>query len=153
MSITSILRECATDLLETEDKVGVEQVVTCAYRRHADQFAQASEAMVLDAARRIVRGLLRDLSSDDNEQLSFPSMAGLPSAIAVQTPDGTYYVRQDKATWSELQAGRDVRAENVTRAQAKLDAYDDVLDALRPYMEGTDRSVADAVALMSNEAA
>lgn len=154
MSVNAVLRECAVDLLETEPKVTVEQIVGCAYRRHGDEFAAKAEQMVLASARTIVANLLRDLTDDDgDEQLAFDGFGGLPSAIAVQSPDGTYYVRADKATWPELLAGRDIRAENVARAQVRLDAYDSTLDMLRPLMESNPSlTVAQAVARMSEAA-
>jgi hypothetical protein len=81
--------------------------------------------------------------------MSFPGIEGLPSAIAIPADGGTYYVRSDKATWSELLVGRQVRVENVQAAQAKLDAYDETLEALRPFMESDDRvTVAAAVEAM-----
>lgn len=49
--------------------------------------------------------------------------------------------------------GRGVRDDNVTAAQAKLDAYDETLAVLRPYMEGTERSVSEAMTLMQQEVA
>lgn len=147
MNVHAVLRECAVDLLETEPNVTVERIVGCAYRRHGETFAEHAETMVLAMARTIVAKLLRDLTDDDgDEQMAFPGFGGLPSAIAVQSPEGTYYVRADKATWPELLAGRDVREENVARAQVKLDAYNDTLDELRPFMEADHRvSVAEAV--------
>lgn len=153
MNVHSVLRECAVDLLETEPQVTVAQVVACAYRRHGDVFIQATEQMVQAAAKTIVAKLMRDLSEDDAPtQLSLPGL-GLPSAIAVQTAEGTYYVRSDKATWDELLAGRQIREANVSAAQAKLAAYDESCDLLRPYMEGTGRTVAEAVRLLSEAAA
>lgn len=153
MNVRSVLRECAVDLLDTEPNVTVAQVVGCAYRRHGDVFTTATQQMVEAAARDIVAKLMRDLTDDDGPaQLSLPGLE-LPSAIAVQHPDGTYYVRSDKATWSELLAGREVREANVAAAQAKLDTYDESLDLLRPHMEGTERTVAEAARLIAEEAA
>lgn len=146
MNVRAVLRECAVDLLDTEPHVTVEQIVGCAYRRHGDSFTEATQQMVLQAARDITAKLMRDLT-DDDEQLALPGVAGLPSAIAVQTENGTYYVRADKANWSELQAGRRVRSDNVAAAQAKLDVYDETLDLLRPFMENDETvTVADALA-------
>ena len=153
MNVHAVLRECAVDLLETEPNVTVEQVVGCAYRRHGDAFAEHAEQMILSMARTIVGKLMRDLADNDDEQMEFPGFGGLPSAIAVQTPEGTYYVRADKATWSELLAGRQVRADNVEAAQRKLDDYDETLDVLRPHMEDRpDLTVADAVRRFSKAA-
>lgn len=154
MNVHAVLRECAVDLLETEPNVTVEQIVFCAYRRHGEAFAASAERMVLASARTIVAKLMRDLTEDDDEQLAFAGFGGLPSAIAVQTPDGTYYVRADKATWPELLAGEDVRVANVTAAQAKLDAYRETLEQLAPFMrDDATVTVADAAAKMSEDAA
>lgn len=153
MNVHAVLRECAADLLNTEPNVTVDQVVGCAYRRHGDAFNEAQQAMVLAAAKTIVAKLMRDLTDDDGQQtLGFTDLE-LPSAIAVQHPDGTYYVRSDKANWDELMAGRALRESNVVAAQAKLDAYDESCDLLRPYMDGTGRTVADAVRQMRDDAA
>lgn len=154
MNVTSILRECANDLLDTEPNVTVEQVVGCAYRRHGDDFAAATERMVLAAARSIVANLMRDLTDDEGDgQLVLPGLS-LPSAIAVQTPDGTYYVRSDKATWPELLAGREVRAQNAAAVMAKLHAYDESLETLRPVMEANQAlTVTDALRKLRDEAA
>ena len=154
MNVHAVLRECAVDLLETEPNVTVEQIVFCAHRRHGDAFAEHAERLVLAAARTIVAKLMRDLTENDDEQLSFTGFGGLPSAIAVQTPEGTYYVRADKATWPELLAGEDVRASNVTAAQAKLDAYRDTLEQLAPFMQDDETiTVADAVQRMTEAVA
>lgn len=150
MSVHAILRACAVDLLDTEPTVTVEQVVNCAYRRHGDEFAAQADALVLSSARAIVANLMRDLSDDDgNAQLTLPGL-DLPSALAIPAPNGTYYVRTDKATWVELVAGREVRAVNVERAQAKLDAYDESIDVLRQFMEHDPTlTVADALNRMA----
>lgn len=133
-TLNSILTECATDLLDTEDVVDVDQVVACAYSRYGDVFTQETERLVLDAARRIARNVMRDLSDDDTEQ-RLPGIH-LPSAIAMPRPDGSFgYVSAEKATWAVLQAGRELRITNVDRAVAKLDLYDATLARLRPFME------------------
>lgn len=154
MNVHAVLRECAVDLLDTEPNVTVEQIVFCAHRRHGDAFAEHAERLVLAAARAIVAKLMRDLTEDDDEQLSFTGFGGLPSAIAVQTPEGTYYVRADKATWEELLAGEDVRATNVAAAEAKLAAYRETLEQLAPFMSDSPTlTVAEAVAKMAEAAA
>ena len=101
-----------------------------------------------------VARLMRDMiDDDDGEQQSLPGF-GLPSAICVQSPNGTYYVRADKATWPELQAGRRVRSDNVEAAARKLRRYDDALAELEPFMaDDEERTVAQAVALMAEAAA
>jgi hypothetical protein len=150
VSVRSLLRECAADLLDTEPSVTVEHVVQCAYGRHGDVFAAEADRMVLQSARTLVAQMMRELVEDDDDQLSLAGI-GLPSAICVQSPDGTYYVRSDKATWPELQAGRFTRVSNIHSAQRKLDMYDSRLDQLAPLMEHDPTlTVADAVRLMAS---
>lgn len=154
MRVRTVLRECAADLLDTEGRPTVERIVNCAYMRDGAAFAEAADEMVRTAAREIVAKMMRDLTEDSSDQLAFAGFGGLPTAIAVPTPEGTYYVRSDRATWDELVIGRNVRAENVEAAQAKLHAYDETIEGLRPYMEGRPNvTVADAVAAMQKAAA
>ena len=149
VNVRAVLRECAVDLLAAETKVSAEHVVRCAYRRHGDLFAEATERMVLEHARRIAADIMRSFSEDDGgDQLTIPGL-GLPTAICVASPDGTYFVRTDKATWPEIEAGERQREQNVEAAQAKLDAYREGKETVRPYMEHDHCvSVADAIETM-----
>lgn len=151
MNIRAVLRECAVDLLNTEEQVTVEQVVFCAKRRHGDSFAEAAEQMVSQAARTLVAEMMRGLAEDEHQQLSL--LSGLPTAIAVQTEARTYYIRSDKAKWPELMAGRQVRLVNVRRAQAKLDAYNEACETLRPFMRDDTTTVAEATSAMREQVA
>lgn len=139
MTVRSILTACAIDLLETEENVTVDQVVGCAWKNHADEFAAERDRLVWDAARRVCKDVLRALSEDDDAdgpQLQLPGLT-LPSTIAVPTDSGDFvYVRSDKATWAQLLAGRMVRERHVQAATRKLDLYDEALAMLRPLMEG-----------------
>lgn len=145
-TLTSILTECAEDLLNTEDRVHPDQVVSCAYNRYGDVFADETNRLVWDAARRIAKSVMRKFSEDDDGQQRLPGLH-LPTAIAVPQEHGQYaYVQSEKATWADLQAGRTVRVDNVERAQARLDLYDDSLERLRPFMENdASCSVAEAL--------
>lgn len=148
MSVHRILRQCASDLLETEQSVTVEQVVQCAYRNHGEEFEAERERLVLNAAKTQVAKIMRELTEDEDTPV-LPGL-GLPSAIAVQAPNGTYYVRSDKATWGELVAGRDVRSGNVTAARRKLSLYDEAMAELGPLMErNPGLTVAGAVRLLA----
>jgi hypothetical protein len=152
MSVRSVLRECALDLLETESKVSAEHVVKCAYARHGEMFAEETEKMVLDHARKVAADIMRSFSDDDGgEQLTIPGL-GFPTAIGVVTPDGNYWVRTDKATWPEIEAGERQRMANVDAAVAKLDSYREGKELVRPYMEH-DHSVdvAAAIRMMGGE--
>lgn len=151
MRFSEALRECATDLLDTEDTVRVEQVVFCTQQRYPDVFAEQTEALVRSAAMKVVKDLLRQFTSDDHkpEQLT---LAGLSLPTAIVVGDGEV-VRADKATWEQLLIGREFRRKNVEAAQSMLDTYDESLDSLRPAMEGTTLTVAEAVRQLIGRAA
>jgi hypothetical protein len=135
-ALMTILRDCAMDLLERKDTVDPEQIVSCAWSKHGDVFEVEQQRLILDAAKRMAKDVLRSLSDDsDAPQLVLPGL-GLPSVIAVPTDEGFAYVRTDKAVWSQLQAGRSLRNDNVKRAQAKLDEYDRAMEKLAPIMAG-----------------
>ena len=103
------------------------------------------ERLIMQAAERIVKQVMKDLTEDDDNgrspsacQLLLLDLA-LPTAIALAYEDGAgdgfVYVRAGKATWSELVVGGEIRDRNVERAQAKHDAYWESVDYLRPVME------------------
>lgn len=136
MNLNDALRECALDLLATEDRVEIDHLVDCAEQRYPDAFVDETARLVRNAARNTAKKLLRDLAEDDDgDQLRLPGLI-LPTALAVpaENGDGYYYVRTDKATWPQVEAGRHIREVNVERAQAKLDAYDDSMGKLSPLM-------------------
>ena len=62
--------------------------------------------------------------------------------------------RADKATWSQLVAGEQVRTANLERGAAKLDAYRESMAYLGPIMEHhPDLTVAEAVHIMRGSVA
>src|SRR5207253_6600704 len=130
-----------------QDQVEAIQVVFQARQMAGDVFASEQDRLVLQAAERIAKAIMKGLTENDNSQLGLPGLT-LPSAIAVPQDEegGYYYVRTDKAHWPELLAGRELRVENVQRAQAKLDAYEESLRLLRPVMEDdVEMTVGDAL--------
>lgn len=83
-----------------------------------------------------------------------PGMAP-PVALAVPTENTREfcYVPFQKATWEDLQAARNQRVQNLLRTRKRLRDFNLKLDALRPYMEGIERTVAEASQLLQREAA
>jgi hypothetical protein len=58
------------------------------------------------------------------------------------------------ATWDDLRRARQVRVSNVAHAAERLRDFDEKLEALRPYMEGTNNmTVAQACELIARAAA
>ncbi|MDQ1569204.1 MAG: hypothetical protein QOF96_4084 [Actinomycetota bacterium] len=144
-TLTGVLRQCATVLLEDQDSIAADDVVECAYRRHPGVMAMETERLVRNAAVRIVKEIMRELSSDEEEgdNQPFPGL-GLPTAIAVPAGDDYRYVRSDKATLDQLEAGEIIRVHNVASAVAALDRYRSSVTRLRPFFNADHQTVNDA---------
>src|ERR1041385_6097246 len=153
-TLKSILHEAATSLLESRDRVEARDVVRKARMQHADVFEREQERLLMEAAGRMAKAIMKELSEDDQPMLALSGLS-VPTAIAVpQEKGGFYYVRADKATWSQLVAGEQVRTANLERAAAKLDAYRESMAYLRPIMEQHPHlTVAEAVQLMRGSVA
>lgn len=133
-TIRSVLRECAEKELAERGRCVVDDVVADAFAAHGDVFAAQGELLARQSARNITKDILAEFTKDEEEHLAL----GLhfPTAIAVRsTDDAIYYVRADRAIWSELTAGLAERRRNVTTAEARLASYEADLNRLRPYME------------------
>ena len=154
-SLKSILYDAATSLLESRERVEARDVVRKARMLNADVFEREQERLVMEAAGRIAKAIMKELS--ENDQPPLLSLAGLavPTAIAVpKEMGGFYYVRTDKATWTQLLAGERTRATYVERAAARLDAYRESIAYMRPVMERhPNLTVAEAVELMKGSVA
>lgn len=143
-SLRSVLRECAERLLEDQHRVAPEEIVECARLHHPGVFAIETDRLVLDAARRIAKTLMRDQATDDDgTQPRLPGIS-LPSAIAIPEGDEYVYVRSDKATLEELEAGEVVRIRNVESAVAALDRYRASVTRLRPFFDDAHLTVREA---------
>ena len=72
---------------------------------HADVFEREHERLLMKAAGRIAKAIMKELSENGQPTLSLSGLA-VPAAIAVpKEKGGFYHVRADKATWSQLVAG------------------------------------------------
>ena len=154
-TLKSFLHEAATSLLESRDRVEARDVVLKARMLHADVFEREQERLLMEAAGRIAKAIMKELSENDQPPLLLLSDLAVPTAIAVpMEAGGFYYVRADKATWAQLVAGEQVRAANIERAAAKLDAYRESMAYLRPIMERhPNLTVAEAVKIMRGSVA
>ena len=154
-SLKSILCDAATSLLESRDRVEARDVVRQARMLHADVFEREQERLVMEAAGRIAKAIMKELSENDQPPLLSLSGLAVPTAIAVpKEKSGFYYVRTDKATWTQLLAGERTRATYVERAAARLDAYRESIAYLRPVMERhPNLTVAEAVEIMKGSVA
>lgn len=143
--LRNILRECANHLFEIQDVVHPDQIVECARRGYPQVFTIETERLVMDAARRLAKQLLRDQANDDEDETQ-PRLPGisLPSAIAIPENDEYVYVRSDKATLSQLEAGETIRLHNVEAAVAALDRYRASVIRLKPHFDAQHLTVADA---------
>jgi hypothetical protein len=146
-TLKTILRDAAVSLLESRDRVEARDVVQKARMSNADVFEREQQRLLMDAAGRIAKAIMKELSENDEPPLLSLLGLAVPTAIAVPKEEGGfYYVRTDKATWVQMVAGERTRAANVERALAKLDAYRESMEYLRPAMERhPERTVAAAV--------
>jgi hypothetical protein len=160
MSRTSdLLRRCRDELLR-QGPCSVEDVIRLANRRYGEVLREERDRLLELALRREVKGLMREATGDGEEDEADDRIALLPGleaprAVAVPTDAGDYrYVPFELATWDDLQKARQVRVSNVSRATERLRDFDQKLEALRPYMEGTNNmTVAAACELMARAAA
>jgi hypothetical protein len=135
-------------------------VIRLANRRYGEVLREERDRLLELALRREVKGLMREATGDGEEDEADDRIALLPGleaprAVAVPTDAGDYrYVPFELATWDDLQKARQVRVSNVSRATERLRDFDQKLEALRPYMEGTNNmTVAAACELMARTAA
>lgn len=148
--LRSAVAEAWDRALSDERTVSVPSVVARVMDDYPELVATEQVRLAREAITRWVKALARN-ESETGSQLT---LAGFPAVIAVPTgPDEDEegdveyrYMRTTKAVWPELAAGRAVRVANVSRAQARLDAYEAALEEVRPIMEGTDRTLAEALA-------
>lgn len=142
-TLNGALRKCAGQLLEQQHSVTPDEIVECARRTYPSVFAIETERLVLAAARRQAKALMGDQSTDDQHQPKLPGIL-FPTAIAIPDGDEYRYVRCDKATLAELEAGKIIRIRNVEAAIAKLDAFNASFETLRPYFDEDHLTVIDA---------
>lgn len=148
----SVWKNLLKDLIEEQlGQRNGDIVAICAMYldRYPEVLESAKTDVFMQALRRTCKSIM-DKLSDDDKQLDLFGI-DLPSVIAIKK-NGTdfYYVRSDLATWAELIAGRRIREENITAAEAKLKSYDETMDRLRPYMSNSlVMTVADAMDLLA----
>ena len=133
--------------VEEEERTDAHAIIRRMKDRHAGLIQEEASRLIEAAMYRDIKSMART-DTGEGEQME---LLGLPHAITVPKPDGDGFdiVRTDKARWPDLSAGAALRAENAARAQAKVDVYTAALSELRPLMEGTDRTVGEALAILS----
>ena len=90
-TLYGVLNESAASLLDRQRRVRPGEVVRRARDLHAELFALEQERLVMQAAERIAKQVMKDLSEDDDEERG-PSACqmvlldlALPTAIALPT--------------------------------------------------------------------
>lgn len=140
-------RETWQRALDAEERVEVSDVANRVIADYPDLVAAERDRLVWAAIMREIKQLARE----EAEAASQLSLFGFPAVIAIPVPgDGYQYMQAGKAHWLDLVAGLEVREANAARAQAKVDTYREALDRARPAMENTDRTLAEAVALLAD---
>lgn len=141
--ITATVREVLQEALAAGDRVVLSELADRVFETRADVMQTHADYLCRSAILKILKRLAHEQTEDEDSQLS---LFGFPSVIAVpldseKKGDGYYYKATPKATLKELEAGRNLRVENILRAQAKLDRYDEALDSVRPMLAGTEKTL------------
>lgn len=118
---------------------------------------EEKQSLILRQLNNEVRSIFSSGSYAPATQLFFEGME-LPAFIAVRHDKSeTTYIRTNRATLADLEAGEAERTENVANAQGALEVYRLSVDRVRPIMAGNPNlTVDDALAILagrSNNAA
>ena len=134
------IRDTWHEALESQQRTSIPQVAEAIMPKHDDLIKHQGRALVVAAIKRYLNCLAK-IETDRDSLLPF----GFPEVIAIpDSSNGYFYMQTAKARWDDLIAGQRLRDENVLRAQQKLDSYRAALDAVRPIMEGTQLTLAEA---------
>lgn len=147
LDLRTTVREAWEAALDAERIVRVPAFIDTFIEEHEDDVESEGARLIRQALIRWVKDIARG-EAEGAEQLS---LFGFPGTIAIPTDaeddEGEYaYIRSTKATFGELDSGKAVRVSNVQRAQARLDVYVIALERVRPLMEGTSKTLAEALA-------
>jgi hypothetical protein len=153
MNFKSLLNQALADKVAAGEEIVIPSVVQKVVMQHPEEFSDTQYELAIKAANRWAKDFMRQLSNDDDSaQLKLPGV-DLPSVLAIPAEGGDFVYRASAfCQWEEVVAAGKVRDDNVVKVQAKRDHYFEQMDLLRPYMEGTNLMVAEAVELMLGDA-
>ena len=129
--------------LDTGKEVRLPVLADAIIENHVDALEEEKNRLFRNAVMDILRGIAKG-TADDSGQLE---LFGFPTVIAIPDGDDYVYLRATNATFGKLQAGCEIRRKNVVRAQSKLDGYLLALRRVKPLMEGTEKTLMEAVQL------
>lgn len=154
MNFKALLNQTLADKVAAGEQIIIPSVVHETIMRHPDEFSDMQYDGAVRAANRMAKDFMRSLSNDDDSaQLKLPGV-DLPSVLAIPAEGGDFVYRASAfCKWGEVEGAFKVRDDNVVKVQAKRDHFSEQMETLRPYMEGTDLTVAEAVELMLGDAA
>jgi len=132
--------------LEAEHDVDVPTLARKIIADNSELVKEAGQGMILDSLKNYLTRLGRSIT--DRMQMEF---FGFPPVIAVPVGEGYRWMLREKASWNELVAGKEIRDENIRRANAKADAYQEALETVRPIMEGTNLTFAEAFLIIKGK--
>lgn len=119
---------------------------------HAEDLKEDMEGMMRREAMREVQSYFSSARFEPPQQLIFEGM-DLPHFIAVRHRGReTTFIKTELATFADLLAGELERIENVANARAKLLAYQESVERLRPIMKGNPTmTVAQAIHILAEQ--
>lgn len=149
MNFKALLNQALADKVAAGEEVVVAAVVQKTVMQYPEEFSDTQYELALKAANRWAKDYMRQLSNDDESaQLKLPGV-DLPSVLAIPAEGGDFVYRASAfCKWEDVEGAFKVRDDNVAKVQAKRDHFSEQMETLRPYMEGTELTVAEAVELM-----
>lgn len=153
MNFKALLSQEIAAKVAAGEEIIISSVVQKAVMQYPEEFSDTQYELAIKAAHGWCKDIMRRLSNDDESaQLKLPGV-DLPSVLAIPAEGGDFVYRASAfCLWDEIVAAGQVRDDNVVKAQAKRDHFFEQMDLLRPYMEGTDLTVAEAVEIMLGDA-
>jgi hypothetical protein len=137
MKLAEAIRTVAEDLLNEKGRARAEEICATVRAEYGDLVDMESGRLIDASLWKAARDYFRsqeEASTEDEEQRVLPGI-DFPRVLCIQHDSDRYVVKSLDANAPEIRAGRLTRVSNLTRAQKKLDRYDEIADRVLPLME------------------
>ena len=154
--LTEVIMRSASALQQSTGRLAVDEVLEYANEHFPEQISAESSSLARQALHRRFKSVLRTRygkqeKTEEQEQLGLP---GVPAPVTISVPDGnrgTVIVPFGKAKWADILASRDIRVQNRGNCDESLQDFEKKMGVLKPFMEGTGRTVEEALQLLKEE--
>lgn len=141
------MRVFAEQMLRWKNRITVTEAVDEFEANHPEAVKQAAEMLLRAGLRSKMRRFLKDMA-DATEEDMLPGIEVQTCLPVCQEAGETIYVYTMEADLTDLERVLVQKMANIEHATKREQLFREMLDTLRPYMEGTDRTVREAIRLM-----